>query len=130
MTIIDVSVAVLALSSVAVAWFLIPAIIELRRTCVVLKETLARTADELQPTLRDLQQAAADLKVVTDGVAGKVEDVEIFMSAIGDTGRNIRTINTVIGGVTALAGKSSVWMTGAKVASSYLMERLLKKKRG
>jgi len=130
MTIIDVSVTVLAIVAVAVASVLIPAIMEIRRTCASIRETLDRTVKELQPTLRDLQQSAADLRVVTEVVAGRADDLEIFMAAVGDAGRNIRSINTILGSVTSLAGKSSVWMTGARVASSYLMERLLKKKRG
>jgi uncharacterized protein YoxC len=130
MTFIEISVAVVALAFVVIAWFLVPTILEVRRTCVALRETLERTSAELQPTFRDLQQAAADLRVVTDSVAGRVEDVEVFIAAVGDAGRNIRTINTIVGSVTSLAGKSSVWMTGAKVATSYLMERLLKRKRG
>jgi uncharacterized protein YoxC len=130
MTLVDLSVAVLALVSVTVAYFLIPAIIELRRTCIAVRDILGNTANELRPTLRDLQQAAADLRVVSDVVAGRADDVETFMAAVGDTGRNIRTVNTVLGSVTALVGKSSVWAAGARVASSYLVDRLLKRKRG
>jgi hypothetical protein len=52
------------------------------------------------------------------------------MEAVGDTGRNLRTINSIIGVVSGALSSSSVWMTGVKVASSYLMDRILKKKRG
>lgn len=130
MTLIEIACLVVAIVAVVVAWFLIPVIIELRKTLVVARETLGKVSDELHPTLLDLQQTAADLKVISDGIAGRIEEVETFMVAVGDTGRNIRTVNAAIGGVASLVGKSSVWMTGVRVTSSYLLERLLRKKRG
>jgi uncharacterized protein YoxC len=127
---ISVSIAVLTVTVVVVACVLIPTILELRRTSLVIREAVARTTDELYPTLKELHQAVSDLKVVTHGVAGRMEDVELCMEAVGDTGRKIRTINTAISGVSTLLGTSSAWVTGVRVASSYLVERLRRKKGG
>lgn len=125
---ISVSIAVLALTAVVVACVLVPTILELRRTSLAIREAVTRTTEELHPTLLELQQTVSDLKVVAHGIAGRVEDVELCMAAVGETGRKIKTINTAIGSVSALLGTSSVWVSGVRVASSYLVDRLRKKK--
>lgn len=89
---------------------------------------MAQVGQELKPLTQELQQTLAELKVVTEGVAERVDDVKEFMEAVGDTGRNIRTINAVIGSVAHAAAASSAWSTGARVAGKYLMERLIKKR--
>jgi uncharacterized protein YoxC len=127
---ISVSIALLTLTVVVVACVLIPTVLELRRTSVAIREAVTRTSDELLPTLKELRQAVSDLKVVTHGLAGRMEDVELCMEAVGDTGRKIKVINTAIGSVSTLLGTSSAWVTGVRVASSYLVERLRRKKGG
>lgn len=130
MEIISIAAAVIAGTMLLLVVFLIPAILEIRRTATATREFIATIETDIKPVLTDLQVAIADLKVVTEGISGKVGEVESFMDAVGDTGRNLRTINSIVGTVSGVLSGSSVWMTGVKVASSYLMDRILKKKRG
>ncbi|RNC73226.1 MAG: DUF948 domain-containing protein [Desulfuromonadales bacterium] len=128
MTMTGIATAVMAGTLVVLAVFLVPAVIEIRRTLTALRTLIANTDTELKPILSELQGTLADLKVVTEGVAGKVEDVQVFMDAVGDTGRNIRTINSAISGVAQVAATSTIWATGARVAGKYLIERITKKR--
>ena len=67
-------------------------------------------------------------QLLTGGVSEKMEDIQCFMSAVGETGRGLRTIGSVVSGVAGAFTASSVWMTGAKVAGSFMMEKLTKKR--
>jgi uncharacterized protein YoxC len=118
----------MAITLVVLAAFIIPALIEIRRTAAATRDFLSSTDTELKPAIKELRETLADLKLLTHGAADKVEDIETFMEAVGDTGRNLRTINTVVGSVAGLLGGSSLWLTGARVAGRYILERLSKKR--
>ena len=84
--------------------------------------------NEIKPVLREMQETLNDLRLITEEAATKADDVKLFMEELGNAGRNIRTINTVVGGVTGLLAKSSLWATGARVAGKLIAERIFKKR--
>ena len=129
MIIINIAAVVVAIAVVALVISLIPLIKELKTTAVTVRETVIRMEAEIQPTMKELHNALADINVLTAGVAEKVEDVQCFMAAVGETGRGLRTISAVVGGAAGAVAKSSLWLTGAKVAGSYMLERFTKKRR-
>ncbi len=112
-----------ALALVVLVLFLIPTIISVKRTA----ESVASLADlltnELKPTITELNAVLVELKTVGGGVAEHTDDVKRFMSALGETGNQISTINRSVGVVTSVLGQTGVWVTGAKVAGKYLLER-------
>lgn len=128
MGLIPLAVAVMAITLVVLAAFMIPAFIELRKTASAAREFLVGKESELKPIIRDLQETLADLRVLTQGAAENVEDVKVFMESMGDAGRSIQTINTVVGGVATVVGRSSLWLTGAKVAGKFILDRIIKKR--
>ncbi len=127
MDIIPIAVVVVAVTLVVLAAFIIPTLLEIKKTAAATREFLSCTESELRPVIKELHETLADLKVLTQGAADKVEDVQTFMEAVGDAGRNLRTINTVVGSVAGLLGSSSIWITGARVAGKLILERMTKK---
>ncbi|MCM2356897.1 MAG: DUF948 domain-containing protein [Geobacteraceae bacterium] len=127
MVVISIAVSVVAITFVVLAFFAIPAFIEARRTAVAAREFLSRTDMELQPALKDLRLLIDDLKLMAADAAEKTGEVQLFMEALGDTGRNLRIINSVVGAVAGALSTSSLWLTGAKVAGKFIMDRVTKK---
>lgn len=127
MVIINIAALVVAIAVVALVVALIPLIRELKSTAVALRELTVKIDRDIEPTIKELHDLLEDLNVLTAGVAEKVEDVKNFMTVIGETGRGLRTISRVVGGAAEVASKSSLWVTGAKVAGSFLRDRLTKK---
>jgi uncharacterized protein YoxC len=119
---------VAALALVVLVLFLIPTIISVKRTA----ESVAALADlltnQLKPTIVELNAVLVELKTVGSGVAEHTDDVKKFMSALGETGSQISTINRSVGLVTNALGQTGAWVTGAKVAGKYLLERYLNRK--
>jgi len=128
MIIINIAAVVVALAVVALVITLIPLIKELKTTAVTVREIAGRMEMDIQPTIRELHNTLADLNVITAGAAEKVEDIQCFMSAVGETGKGLRTISSVVGGAAGALSKTSLWITGAKVAGSFLLERFTKKR--
>jgi uncharacterized protein YoxC len=127
---IGLAAAVVAITLVVLAAFTIPAIIEIRKTAASLREFIACADSELKPVLHELHQTITDLKIIVEVAATKTEDVKSFMEALGETGRNLRTINHVVGTVAGVLATSSAWVVGAKAAGGFILERLSKKRKG
>jgi uncharacterized protein YoxC len=128
MVVISIAAAIVAAAFVVLVAFIVPAVIELRRTAQAVRELVRHTDEELKPLMRDLGAAVTDLKTVADAAAERVDDVKEMMSAIGDTGRGLRTISSVVGAVADGVARSSMWVSGAKVACSIIKDRFFKKR--
>ncbi len=129
MIIINIAALVVAIAAVALVVALIPLIRELKAAAVAVRELTVKLDTEIVPTIKELQDVLADLNVITAGAADKVEDVKNFMSVIGETGRGLRTIGGVVGSAANVLTKSSLWVTGAKVAGTFVLDRFTKKRR-
>ena len=129
MTIISLAAAIVAITMVVLAAVLIPAVIEIRKTAEATRDFISRTDADLKPILTELRSTLADLKALTGGVAENIDDLKTFMGAVGETGRGLKTIGTVVGSVSGVLASSSLWLSGAKVAGRYLMEKFAKKGR-
>ena len=123
MVVISIAVVVVAITFVVVAVFAIPTFIEARKTAAAAREFLTRTDMELQPALRDLRIIIDDLKFVTAEASEKTGDVKLFMEALGDTGRNLRTVNNMVEAVAGAMSTYSLWMTGIRAAGRLIFER-------
>lgn len=128
MLLLSIAVTVMAVTLVVLACFMIPAFMEIRKTAAATRDFLSGIEKDIKPVLHDMHDTLTDLKVITEEAATKAEDVKIFMEELGNAGRNIRTINAVVGGVTGFLSKSSLWMTGAKVAGKLIADKIFKKR--
>lgn len=130
MTVIEIALIIIAIGFCIMVLTLIPAVQAAKRTAAsacALHEMLHK---ELQPTIKELNAVLADMKTVGSGVAEHTDDVKRFMSALGETGGNLHTINRTVGTVTGVLNSTTAWVAGARVAGTYLLERYLKKRGG
>lgn len=128
MVLINIAALVVAVAAVVLVIALVPLIRELRATAAAVKEVTLKFDREIEPTIRELQKSLADINVITGGAAERVEELQCFMSAVGETGRGLRTIGSVVSGAADALSKSSLWLTGAKVAASFMLDRMTKKR--
>jgi len=125
----------IALIIIAVAFFilvlvLIPTLTTIKRTATSVGELAEMVRSELKPTLHELSEVLAEMNKLGGGMAEHTDDVKRFMSALGETGANMSTINRSVGVISGVLNTTSVWTTGAKVAGKYILERYLKKRGG
>ena len=109
----------------AVAAFLIPLLLELRRTVEALRCTIERN---LNPALDELQKNLRTLNSVTGNVEQVTEDVKLLSRAIGDIGRSLSAVNTIVTstGASALISAMSL-RTGVAAALGFVLTNLLRR---
>ena len=130
MTLTGIALIIIAAAFLILVLTLVPTITTFRRTAASVGSLAEMVQQELKPTIQELTAILTELKTVGGGIAEHTDDVTQFMSALGETGRNLNTINRSVSTVTGAFATSSAWVTGAKVAGRYLFERYLKKKGG
>lgn len=130
MTLAGIVMIIVAVAFCVLVMTLIPTILTVKRTA----ESVASLSDmlqkELKPTIQELTSVLTELKTVGGGIAEHTDDVKEFMSALGETGNNLHTINRSVSVVTNALNTTTVWISGAKVAGKYFIESYLKKRGG
>ena len=130
MSLTEIALIIIAVSIVILVLTLLPAIAAFKRTTASVGSLTDMVQEELKPTIRELTAVLAELKTVGGGVAEHSEDLHRFMTALGETGVNLITLNRTVGVVAGVISTTSAWTTGAKVAGRYLLERYSKKRGG
>lgn len=130
MTISGIALIVIAIAFLILVLMMIPAILTVKRTAISIGSLSDMLHQELKPTIQELKTVLTDMKSVGNGMAEHTDDVRRFMSALGEAGDNLHTINRSVGTVTTVLTTTSAWATGAKVAAKYMLERYLKKRGG
>jgi uncharacterized protein YoxC len=130
MPLTGIAVIVIAAALCILVLILIPTLLTIKRSAAAVADLANMVQSELKPTLHELTGVLSELKTVSAGIAEHTDDVSRFMSALGETGSNLSTINRSVSVVTGALNATSVWATGAKVAGKYMFERYLKKRGG
>jgi uncharacterized protein YoxC len=130
MSVTGIALIIIAVAFLILVLTLIPAIAEIKRAAASIGSLSEMVQLELKPTIQELTAVLVELKTVGGEVAGHTEDLSRFMTAMGETGVNLSTINRSVGVVAGVLSATSAWTTGAKVAGRYLLERYLKKRGG
>ncbi|HIJ95572.1 MAG TPA: DUF948 domain-containing protein [Desulfuromonadales bacterium] len=130
MSLTGIALIIIAVAFCILVLTLVPAILAFKRTTESVTSLSEMIKTELKPTLQELTEVLSELKTVGGGIAEHTDDVLHFMSALGETGTNLQTINQSVGVVTNILNTTSVWATGAKVAGKYMLDHYLKKRGG
>jgi uncharacterized protein YoxC len=126
---IGLAAGLIAITFAILAAFLIPAVIEIRKTAIALREFTVNAETELKPVLHELQNTLTELKGLAGEAASRADEIRSFTEALGETGKNLRTINSVVGTVASLLANTSAWAVGAKAAGKMILESLSKKRK-
>ena len=130
MSLTEIALVVIAVSILILVLTLLPAIAAFKRTTASVGSLSDMIQQELKPTLRELTAVLVELKAVGGGVSGHSEDLNRFMTALGETGFNLSTINRSVSIVAGVLSATTDWAIGAKVAGRYMIERYFKKRGG
>lgn len=130
MTLSGIALIVIAIALCIMALSMIPTLLAVKRTAASVALLSDMLHQELKPAIQELTTVLAELKTVGGEISEHSDDVARFMSALGETGDNLHTINRTVGAVTGVLNTTSAWAIGVKVAGKYLIERYLKKQGG
>jgi uncharacterized protein YoxC len=116
---------VIAFSILAIAAYLVPLLIELKKTVVSIRKT---TECNLNPALDELQHVLKNVQDISENISDVTTDVKQFSKSISDLGQKVSAVNVLIGGIGATTAIRAVSLkTGVRAAIEYFISNLTKK---
>jgi uncharacterized protein YoxC len=127
MMLVSVAALVVALGVVILVAALVPAINEVKKTCIAAREFIVSTESSLNLVLGELKKTLADVREMTDAAAARRDDITTLMSALGDTGESVHRLNGIIGGAVQVIEKPVMYWAGLKAATQNILGHFTRK---
>ena len=127
--IMDLAVLMIAIAVVILVAFILPVIIEIKKTTITLRDFMLHLDNELKPVLSDLQGTLNEAKSLLSEVSARTEEIKTLTTSLGETGHNLRVINNALGSAVGIITNTSVWAAGARAAIKLIVERIAKKRK-
>ena len=121
MELVSLAALVAALGVVVLVAVLVPAINEVKKTSIAVREFIVNAENSLNPVLVELKQALTDVREMTDAAAARRDDITTLMSALGDTGESVHRLNGIIGGAVQVVEKPVMYWAGLKAAAQNIL---------
>src|SRR5512147_1102718 len=102
MGIIEIAAIIAAVALVALTSFAIPVLIAMRNTMNKVEQAAAKA----ETAVDGLHEALTQVKILTAEATERLEEVRPLTEAISETGRHVRSINSVLGTVTTVVSSS------------------------
>ena len=108
--------------------FLVPVLVELRRSARRLTSVLTIAEQSLNPLLRDLDATVQKLDRVTSNIGAVTDDVRVFSGSIRRLGRSVGELSSLASGAGFGFGAVLPALTvGVKTGLTYLTKNLFRK---
>ncbi|MEQ1793787.1 MAG: DUF948 domain-containing protein [Nitrospira sp.] len=124
MTIIDIAVMLVALAFAVLVGYLVPLLIQVRKTVAESEQLLAKLNHDLPPLIGELRSMSQSLNDLTEQARGGVEHAAMLLHAVGEVGESVQHVHDVVRGSSGsmLTNMASV-VAGFKAATQVMKER-------
>lgn len=124
MTIIDMAVMLVALAFAVLVGYLVPLLIQVRKTVAESEQLLAKLNHDLPPLIGELRSMSQNLNDLTEQARGGVEHAAMLLHAVGEVGESVQHVHDVVRGSSGsmLTNMASV-VAGFKAATQVMKER-------
>lgn len=123
--------ALITLTIMITAGFIISLIIELKKTVQNVSVLLKTTEESLRPTLEELQLTLKSLRNVSDDINDVTADIKTLSGSVKDVGLNIRNVSNLVEELTSSTLiKATGLKAGIKTGLMVLLSNLFSKKGG
>ena len=127
MTMIEIAALVVALAFAVLVGYLVPVLMQVRKTVAESEQLLAKMNADLPPLIGELRAISQNLNNLTDQARDGVEHAAVLLHAVGEVGESVQQVHNVVRGSsgTLLTNVASV-VAGFKAATHVLRERYRK----
>jgi uncharacterized protein YoxC len=124
MTIVEIAVILVAAAFALLVGFLVPVLIQLRKTVAESEQLLAKMNNELPPLISELRAVSHNVNHVTEQARIGVEHATVLLHAVGEVGESVQHVHEVVKGSSGsmLTNMASV-VAGFKAATKVVKER-------
>jgi len=127
MTMIEIAALVVALAFAVLVGYLVPVLMQVRKTVAESEQLLAKMNADLPPLVGELRAMSQNLNNLTDHAREGVEHAAVLLHAVGEVGESVQQVHNVVRGSsgTLLTNVASV-VAGFKAATHVMRERYRK----
>ncbi|MDR4492853.1 MAG: DUF948 domain-containing protein [Nitrospirales bacterium] len=128
---VDLAAIIVAVAFVVLVFYLVPTILQLKRTVGQSERLLIRLNHELPGLIKEVKGTNENIRVMTEQARLGVDRATVFLNAVGDVGQTVNHVHHAMRGKggTILTGVTSL-MAGVKAASSVMKRRVQKEQEG
>jgi len=124
MTIVEMAVMLVAVAFVVLVGYLVPVLIQVRKTVAESERLFATMNHDLPPLIGELRAMSQNLNELTEQARGGVEHAAVLLHAVGEVGESVQHVHDVVRGSSGLllTNVASV-VAGFKAATQVIKER-------
>jgi uncharacterized protein YoxC len=124
MTIIEVAVILVAAAFALLVGFIVPVLIQVRKTVAESEQLLAKMNNDLPPLIGELRAMSHNVNDLTEQARTGVEHAAVLLHAVGEVGESVQQVHEVVKGSSGsmLTNVASV-VAGLKAATKVVKER-------
>ncbi len=124
---IDFAAVVIAVAFVVLVGYIVPTVIQLRKTVLQSDRLLSQINSELPGLLKELKRTSENVRVMSTQAREGVERASVLMNAVGDMGQTINQVHGVVRGKsTTLIMSLGRVMAGMRAVALTLKDRVQK----
>jgi uncharacterized protein YoxC len=124
MTIIEIAVILVAAAFALLVGFIVPVLIQVRKTVAESEQLLAKMNNDLPPLIGELRAMSHNVNDLTEQVRTGVQHAAVLLHAVGEVGESVQQVHEVVKGSSGsmLTNVASV-VAGLKAATKVVKER-------
>ena len=124
MTIVEIAVILVAVAFAVLVGYLVPALIQVRKTVAESEQLLAKMNNDLPPLIGELRAMSHNVNDLTEQARMGVEHAAVLLHAVGEVGESVQYVHNVVKGSSGsmLTNVASV-VAGFKAATQVMKER-------
>ena len=122
---VDLAAILIAVAFVVLVAYLIPAILQVKRTIGQSERLLAQLNDELPIMLNDIKGTGENIRTMTDQARIGVDRAAVLLNAVGEVGQTVKHMHHMVRGRSGsiLIGVTSL-LAGIKAASNAVKQHI------
>ncbi len=124
MTIVEIAAILVAVAFVVLVGFLVPVMIQVRKTVGESEQLLAKMNDDLPPLIGEIRAISHNMNEATKQARGGVEHAATLLHAVGEVGESVQHMHNVVKGSSGsmLTNVASV-VAGFRAATQVVKDR-------
>lgn len=125
MSIVEIVAMFVAATFAILVGYLVPVLIQLRKTVAESERLLARMNADLPPLVTELRAASRNLNELASQARGGVEHAAVMLHAIGDIGESVQEVHSMVRGSSGtLLSNMAGMVAGFKAVTQVVRDRM------
>ena len=123
--VVEIAAILVAVAFAVLVGYLVPLLIQVRRTVVESEQLMARMNSELPSLIAELRAMSQNLNDLTEQAKSGVEHASVLLHAAGQLGESVQVVHNLVkgSGGSLLANMAGI-MAGLRAAKDVMKERL------